>query len=187
MASLARPSDQHLLTATRAGDADAFGVFFGRHSRVVLSFVRRRVGSAELAADLTAETFAAALIAVHRDHAREVPDGAAWLLGIARHKISDSYRDGRLQDVALRQLRLERIVLDDIDLETIDSLTDSDTPVNVALDSLTVEERNAVIDRVVLDRGCAEIALRTRTSKAAARKRVSRGVARLRQKMGVQT
>jgi len=79
MALIGRSSDESLLAATRAGDADAFGVFFARHSRTVLRFVRRRVGSAELAADLTAETFAAALIAVHRDHAEQVPDGAAWL------------------------------------------------------------------------------------------------------------
>ena len=79
MALITRWSDQRLLAATRAGDAEACGVFFARHGPTVVAFVRRRVGSAELAADLTAETFAAALIAVHRDHAHEVPDGAAWL------------------------------------------------------------------------------------------------------------
>jgi hypothetical protein len=88
MGLTARASDESLLAATQAGDAEAFGVFFERHSRTVLRFVRRRVGSAELAADLTAETFAAALIAVHRDHAREVPDGAAWLCGIAPSRSS---------------------------------------------------------------------------------------------------
>ena len=59
MALIPRSSDESLLAATRAGDADAFGAFFARHSRTVLRFVRRRVGSAELAADLTANRPAA--------------------------------------------------------------------------------------------------------------------------------
>ena len=173
--------------ATRAGNADGFGVFFARHSRVVLSFVRRRVGSAELAADLTAETFAAALLAVHRDQAREVPDGAAWLCGIARHKIIDSYRAGRLQNEARQQLQLERIALEDADLDAIDRLAGVEAPLHAALDQLSVEERAAVVERVVLERDYAQIAHDTQNSEAAVRKRVSRGLARLRKEMGAQT
>ena len=51
-------SDGELLVAT-ASDPEAFGLFYRRHVRGMLSFFRRRVGSAELALDLTAETFAA--------------------------------------------------------------------------------------------------------------------------------
>jgi RNA polymerase sigma-70 factor (ECF subfamily) len=187
MALIPRSSDESLLAATRAGDADAFGVFFARHSRVVLRFVRRRVGSAELAADLTAETFAAALIAVHRDHARDVPDGAAWLCGIARFKIIDSYRDARQQDAARQQLRLERITIEDDDIKAIDRLAGADAPLSVALDQLSAGERAAVVERVVLDRDYSQIAHDTHNSEAAIRKRVSRGLARLRKEMGVQT
>jgi RNA polymerase sigma factor (sigma-70 family) len=186
MGLVARSSDENLLAATRAGDAEAFGVFFARHSRTVLQFVRRRVGSAELAADLTAETFAAALIAVHRDHAREVPDGAAWLCGIARFKIIDSYREARLQDAARRQLRLERIVLEDEDVDAIDRLGGVGAPLHAALDRLSVEEIAAVVERVVLERDYSQIAHDTHNSQAAVRKRVSRGLARLRREMGVQ-
>ena len=45
-----------LLAATRAGDPEAFALFFRRHAQVVLGYVRRRVGSGEPAADLTCET-----------------------------------------------------------------------------------------------------------------------------------
>jgi RNA polymerase sigma factor (sigma-70 family) len=182
-----RASDARLLAATRAGDAEAFGVFFARHSHTVLRFVRRRVGSAELAADLTAETFAAALLAVHRDHAQEVPDGAAWLCGIARFKIIDSYRSARLQDTARQQLRLERIAPADADLHAIDRLAGVDAPLHAALEHLSPEERAAVIERVVLERGYAQIAADTHSSQSAVRKRVSRGLSRLREQMGVQT
>jgi RNA polymerase sigma factor (sigma-70 family) len=179
-------SDESLLAAALAGDADAFGAFFARHSATVLRFVRRRVGSAESAADLTAETFAAALIAVHRGHAREVPDGAAWLCGIARFKIIDSYREGRMQDVARQQLRLERIELKGDDLEAIDRLAGIDAPLHSALDQLSAEEREAIIERVVLEHDYSQIAHQSHSSEAAVRKRVSRGLARLRKEMGVQ-
>jgi len=185
MGLTARSSDESLLAATRAGDADAFGIFFRRHGRTVLRFVRRRVGSAELAADLTAETFAAALIAVHRGHACEVPDGAAWLCGIARFKIIDSYRSSRVQDVACQQLQLERIVLESDDLAEIDRLAGG-APLHAALDQLSVEERTAVVERVVLERDYTQIARDTDSSQAAVRKRVSRGLARLRKEMGAQ-
>jgi RNA polymerase sigma factor (sigma-70 family) len=182
----ARASDAELLAATEAGDAAAFGAFFARHSRTVLGFVRRRVGSPELAADLTAETFAAALLAAHRGRAAEVPDGAAWLCGIARHKIIDSYRTGRLEDVARQELRLVRIAPTDKDLEAIDRIGGVDAPVHAALEQLSPQEREAVVERVVLGRDYDEIARRTQTSPSAARKRVSRGLARLRREIGDQ-
>jgi DNA-directed RNA polymerase specialized sigma24 family protein len=53
--------DLELLAAARTGDALAFGVFFRRHRAVVLAFLGRRTRNSELAADLLAESFAAAL------------------------------------------------------------------------------------------------------------------------------
>lgn len=180
-------SDARLLEATRTGDADAFGVFFARHSENVLRFVRRRVGSADLAADLTAETFTAALISVHRGHAGEVPDGATWLFGIARHKIVDSYRAGRSQDQARQQLRLERVVPNDADLGAIDRLAGVGAPVHAALEQLRPEEREAILERVVLERDYSQIAEHLASSQALVRKRVSRGLARLRKQLGAET
>jgi hypothetical protein len=55
-----RRSDEELLAAT-ATDADAFAVFYRRHLRSVLAYLIRRTGRPDLAADLAAETFAAAL------------------------------------------------------------------------------------------------------------------------------
>jgi DNA-directed RNA polymerase specialized sigma24 family protein len=80
MRRIERWTDERLLSATRRGEAEAFGVFFSRHAQAVLVFVRRRCGSAELAAEVTAETFAAALLAVHRGRAEHVREGAPWLL-----------------------------------------------------------------------------------------------------------
>jgi DNA-directed RNA polymerase specialized sigma24 family protein len=78
-----RSSDEELLQACRREPA-AFGAFYARHEERLLRYFVGRVGDAEVAADLTAETFAAALAGAHRFRARKGP-AAAWLFGIARN------------------------------------------------------------------------------------------------------
>ena len=53
-------TDTDLLRRARR-DADAFGEFYGRHARRIYACLVRDTGNADLAADLTAETFAEAL------------------------------------------------------------------------------------------------------------------------------
>jgi len=179
-------SDQELLRATRAGDADAYGEFFARHADAVLAFLRKRAGSAELAADLAAETFAAALLAVHRGHAEHVPNGAAWLLGIARNKLIDSYRAARVQDAARAELGLPRLAVDDEELELIDHIAGGEQPMFAALERLSAQEREAIIERILRERDYDEIAGELGQAETTIRKRVSRGLMRLRREMGAQ-
>jgi RNA polymerase sigma-70 factor (ECF subfamily) len=65
-----------LLAATRV-DADAFGVFYLRYERLILGYPLRGTGDPEVAADLTAEMFAAALAGRYRP---EAPTAVGWLL-----------------------------------------------------------------------------------------------------------
>jgi DNA-directed RNA polymerase specialized sigma24 family protein len=53
-------TDAELLAVT-AIDPEAFGAFYRRHLRAVLAYLLHRTRRPEIAADLTAETFAAAL------------------------------------------------------------------------------------------------------------------------------
>jgi RNA polymerase sigma-70 factor (ECF subfamily) len=55
-----------------------------------------RTGNADVAQDLTAETFHAALESIHRYRPSSGPP-AAWLAGIARHKLLDYFRRYRPQ------------------------------------------------------------------------------------------
>jgi RNA polymerase sigma factor (sigma-70 family) len=104
-------ADEALLVEGRR-DAEAFGLFYSRHVDAVLAFFLRRTGDRELAADLTAETFAAALSALPR-YRPQRSAALAWLFAIAHHKMVDSIRRGQVEDRARRRLGLEPLVFSD--------------------------------------------------------------------------
>ncbi len=173
-------SDEALLVAT-PGNAGAFSAFYRRYERVVLAYFVRRVGEPELAADLTAEVFAAALESSRRFRAGKGP-ASAWLFAIAQHKLAKSRRRGVVEDLARRRLGMAPVVLDDEDLTRIDELGGPDTMVGL-LDGLPADQRDAVMARVLDERSYGEIAEALECSQAVVRKRVSRGLARLREQL----
>jgi RNA polymerase sigma-70 factor (ECF subfamily) len=113
-------TDGELLVAT-ARDPEAFATFYRRHVRGVLAFFRRRAGSAEVALDLTAETFATALEASRRYELRPEP-ARNWLYGIAWNKLHAAQRCGDVDDSARRGLGMAPIVLTDEGAERIEAL-----------------------------------------------------------------
>jgi RNA polymerase sigma factor (sigma-70 family) len=170
-------TDEELL----AGDPEAFAAFYRRHVRPLLGYFLRRTGNAELAADLTAETFAAALDGLHRfDPARGPAVG--WLYGIARRQLGHAARRGAVEDRAWRRLGMAPLELTDEALERIEALAGADVAAT-ALDNLPPEQRDAVRARILDERDYADIARTTRTSEAVIRKRVSRGLAGLRSRL----
>ena len=74
--------DEAALLRAAADDPAAFARFYRHHVHGVIAYFHRRTGDAEAAADLTAETFAAALEGCHR-YAPDRGAPAAWLYGIA--------------------------------------------------------------------------------------------------------
>jgi RNA polymerase sigma factor (sigma-70 family) len=176
MGPVDRRSDSELLVASRV-DPEAFGVFYDRHVRAVLAFFRRRVHAPEVAVDLTAETFAAALVAVGRFSAREEP-ARAWIFAIARHKLSDAIRRSEVDDRARRTLAMQPVELDDVALEAIEELAESRSL--ELLDALPADQREAISAHHLDDRSYEEIAGELRCSQSVVRKRVSRGLASLR-------
>jgi RNA polymerase sigma factor (sigma-70 family) len=174
-----RSPDEELLRAARHVPA-AFGVFYERYEERMLRYFLARVGDAEVAADLTAETFAAALAGSHRFRARKGP-AAAWLFGIARNTLAMSQRRGRVEARARRSIGAPVLVLTDEVVERIEALGG---PALELVDELPPDERLAVRARVVDEREYADIAKDLRCSEAVVRKRVSRGLARMRDQLG---
>jgi RNA polymerase sigma factor (sigma-70 family) len=176
--SLSAATDEELLAS--AG-REAFGVFYDRHARSVLEYLARRTRNPEAAADLTAETFAAAIVARRRFQPGPRP-AAAWLFGIANHKLADFERRGRAEHRALRRLGIERPELGEEDRQLIELMANEVT--TQLLTGLPDDEREAVHAHIIEGRDYAEIAAAAVISEPAARMRVSRGLGRLRARIG---
>lgn len=171
--------DGVLLRRMAMGDDRAFSVFYRRHLDPVVAFFRRRVRDPELAVDLAAETFAAVVV----DAGRWKGEGpaAAWLYGIARNKLKESLRRGRVEDSARRQLALEPLVVDDGDLAHVEERGVAGGPaLDAALAQLAEPTRRALLARVVEEREYDEIAAELECSAQVVRQRVHRAISRLR-------
>jgi RNA polymerase sigma factor (sigma-70 family) len=174
--------DRELLAATRREPA-AFGVFYRRNLAPLVAYFVDRTRDAELAADLTAETFAAALAASRRYRPGPEP-AAAWLFAIARSKLVDSYRRGQVEEGARRKLGMQPLQLEDDEIERVEVLADAGRPrLRELLDELPEVQRAAIEARVIEERDYADIAGQLRCSEQVARQRVSRGLARMRARL----
>lgn len=96
--------DDDLDERFRAGDPTALEEAYRRYSRVVFTFCRRAVGSG-LAEEATQDTFVAAWRASHRFDPERGSLGG-WLMGIARHKVSDALRSRQRAAARLDRARL---------------------------------------------------------------------------------
>jgi RNA polymerase sigma-70 factor (ECF subfamily) len=168
------PTDEELLAS---GGAQGFGVLYQRRYPLIRGYLRGRVGPRpDLVLDLVAETFARAL---ERREQFDAERGTAigWLLGIAHHLLLDAVRRGRVVDESRRRLGMERILVQDAQLELIER--DSESDLQRVLWQLPAEQRQAVEERVLEEESYAAIAARIGCSEQVVRKRVSRGLAAL--------
>jgi len=179
------PSDAVLLAAS-VTDAGRFGQLYDRHVDAVLAFHQRRTGCPDTAADLTAETFAAAFTSRHRFRDTGAP-ARAWLFTIARRQIARYVRSERVATRARRRLGLPpTVTLDDADRERIERLVDFaplQPVLQEALAALPDGQAEAVALRIGQDLGYGEVAQRLGCTEGAARVRVSRALARLAEEM----
>lgn len=175
-----RPSDAALL---QSADASAFARFYERHEALVIKFLMRRVRDPELAADLAAEVFAAALESAPR-YRPEGESAVPWLLAIAHNTLVSSLRRGRVEEDARRRIgMLQAIELHTESLRRIEqAVADADWASDL-LARLPEDQRAAVSARVLDERSYEEIAAELKTSSLVIRKRVSRGLKRLRKEL----
>jgi RNA polymerase sigma factor (sigma-70 family) len=171
-------TDEALLAS---GDLEDFGLFYDRYVRSLLTFFQRRTFDPEVAADLTAETFAAAMVARGRYQARS-STAAAWLFAIAQHKLADYRRRGSTEDRMRARLGMEPVPVSAGDMEMIRWL--GDEVATQMVEDLPADQRDAIRAHVLDDRDYAEIARSQRLTEATVRKRVSRGLRVLRERAG---
>jgi RNA polymerase sigma-70 factor (ECF subfamily) len=184
MSSERERTDGELLAAAAAKDGPAFAVFYRRHLAGVVGFLLSETGDREVAADLAAEVFAAVFLVAHRFRPRGTGSAGPWVRGIARNKLRESRRRGRVEARARRRLAFEPEALDDDDLTRVEALAvDGAAGVMGLVDGLPERQRAAVRAHVVDGRSYAEIAGELSCSELVVRQRVSRGLSRLRNEL----
>jgi RNA polymerase sigma-70 factor (ECF subfamily) len=141
--------------------------------RKVLRFVRRRVGSAEDAEDVTQEVFANAAVVL--DGSKVSSPTLAWLYTVARRRIADELRrPDRSRTVSLEVVGDPATVESDYGDEVARAL-------EVAVAAMPEGQRRVVLARLVQGRSFAEIAREVGASEDACRMRFMRGLQHLRE------
>lgn len=179
--AMADPRTDHALLRAARHDAGAFEALYRRRAGAVHAALARRVG-ADLAEDLTAETFARAWIARRRFRDERAGSALPWLLGIAGNLVRESARRRSLETAARERLRIAVDVpapnFADEALARLDAAVRADA----LRAELTPGERDALCLRVGEDLAFADVGRALGIPPAAARLRVSRALRRLAQK-----
>src|SRR3954470_15223723 len=113
-------TDAELIRQGRS-DPDAIGELYRRHAEAIHGWFRVRT-DARFAEDLTAETFAQAVLSLKRF--RDEADGSAapWLFGIARNLLRPPLERTRVETAARRRLGMP-VRFDEPGLDAVDEQT----------------------------------------------------------------
>jgi RNA polymerase sigma factor (sigma-70 family) len=170
------PSDAELLKRARR-DPSAFSELYTRHVGDVHGWLSRRLEWA--ASDLTAETFARALLSIDRFH--DDRDGSAlpWLLGIARNVLADTVRRDQIETRARERLGLPLGLAAEDGFTEVEERLSPRLALERQLEALSPAEREALEMRVVDELPYEQVAARLDIEPTAARARVSRALRRL--------
>ncbi|MEO8689682.1 MAG: RNA polymerase sigma factor [Solirubrobacteraceae bacterium] len=177
--------DATLLRAART-DPAAFEKFYARWAPPLHAWLRARLHDPEAANDLTAETFAAALVGLGRFRGEEPGDGVAWLWGIARNLLHQHYRTSRLETSARRRLGVSPRGYDVDGWDDVDARASAVAlarELAAALRGLSPGQRRAIELRIVADLDFGVVAEHLNCNEPAARMRVSRALALLRSRL----
>ncbi|HEY3603871.1 MAG TPA: ECF subfamily RNA polymerase sigma factor, BldN family [Sporichthyaceae bacterium] len=126
-----------LVDRAKAGDTDAFAQLYDRYLDTIYRYVYYRVGSRQLAEDLTSETFLRALRSMGT-FTWQGRDFGAWLVTIARNLVADHFKSSRF--------RLEITIADMVSTES--STESAESPEGVVIRSLTNAALLAAVKRL---------------------------------------
>lgn len=170
------------LLARAGSDPDAFDELYARYSRMVLVFLTSRVLDAEVALDLTAETFLTVLEKASTFRGTTEPEQEAWLLRVARTQASRYFRRGAAERRALPRFDVTTPAMSTWEVERVEELAGVPAlaaGLEAAFDDLAPDQREAVRLRVLSECDYAAIASHQGVTEQVARARVSRGLRRL--------
>jgi RNA polymerase sigma factor (sigma-70 family) len=160
-------------------DAADFSRLYRAHSRSLLVFFARRTFDAQVALDLTAETFAQAFAARRSFRGRSDAEAGGWLFAIARRQLASYFEEGAAQTRMLARVAVEAPVAPPAELERIDELAGLDVLRPAVREQLALLEsghRDALRLRVVDEQPYSLVAAALGISEHAARMRVSRAL-----------
>jgi RNA polymerase sigma factor (sigma-70 family) len=158
---------------------DDYTRLYRRQAQPLLLHFQRRVQDAELAAELLADTFEAAISAGHAFRGGSERELSGWLWTIARNTLADHYRQVEGERARRRRMGRVRPALTDREIERIEELAgiaELREAVAVRLAELPADQRDAVRMRVLEDMPYEQIASAAGTNAETARARVSRGL-----------
>jgi RNA polymerase sigma-70 factor (ECF subfamily) len=177
-------NDSSQLRAART-DAEAFASFYRRWAPALHAWLRTQVPP-DAAGDLTAETFAQALIGLARFRGREPGAGVAWLWGIARNLVRQHHRRARLERTAAERLGIAARFHDDTDWDEVASRAHAAALAHALTEELTrldAGQRRALELRILSDLDFGAVSDCLGISGPAARMRVSRALKILRSRL----
>jgi RNA polymerase sigma factor (sigma-70 family) len=173
--------------ARSAEDLDAFQDFYLDTLQRVVVFFTRRTLNAEVALDLTGETFAVALQRRHQFRGSTDAEAEGWLFAIARSQLSHYWRRGVAERKALEQVGMDPPSLPQAELERIEELAGLPAlrrEVRQAIAGLNPQQAYAVTQRIVNEREYDDLAAELGVSQDVVRARVSRGLRALAASVG---
>lgn len=159
------PSDDHDPEATRLralvdlakeGDAEAFGQLYDHYVSGVFRFVYYRVGSQQLAEDLTSETFVRGLRAIQRFN-WQGKDFGAWLTTIARNLVADHFKSSRARlEIVAETIPEGKVTVASPEQEVLALI--SNEMLFEAVNSLPNEQRDCILMRFIQGLSIAQTA-----------------------------
>jgi RNA polymerase sigma factor (sigma-70 family) len=158
---------------------NAFIELYEKNAEPVLLFFTRRTFDAEVALDLTAETFAQAWRGWRRVRLDSPEEVRGWLFTIARRQLGRYLRRGAVERRALNQIGFNVPGLADDEITEIEDAAELDTlrsALGAELEKLNTDQRQALQLRIVDELPYDEVADRLGVRETTARARVSRGL-----------
>ena len=145
-----------LLTLAQQGDGEAFGQIYDAYVGQVYRYLYYRVGSQQLAEDLTSETFLRALRRID-SFTWQGRDICAWFITIARNLVTDHYKSSRFRlEVSTADMLDADRADDGIEQEVLDNLDNQ--ALLAAVRQLKPEQQECVVLRFLQGLSVAETA-----------------------------